>query len=197
MRVISGQLGGRDLGSVPDGVRPTSDRVRESLFSSLGAVEGLAVLDLFAGTGALGIEAFSRGALCVVFVERSRKVARALRKRLASLDLEDKDELEVIETDAVRALRRLSGDSEIRFDLVFLDPPYAEGNREATLEVLFDSGLLNSGARVVVEGPRRHPLAPLPGVRVVDERRYGDTLITWLESMATDATGTTDATDVE
>ena len=186
MRVISGQLGGRDLGSVPDGVRPTVDRVRESLFSSLRSVEGLAVLDLFAGTGALGIEAFSRGAQSVVFVERSRKVARALRKRLTSLGLQDNDELEVIEIDAVRALRRFSGASDTRFDLVFLDPPYDEGDREHTLEVLFGSGVLNSGARVVVEGPRRHPLAPLPGVRVVDERRYGDTLITWLESMPTD-----------
>lgn len=184
MRIISGRLGGRDLGSVPDGVRPTSDRVRESLFSALGSIDGLAVLDLFAGTGALGIEAYSRGASRVVFVEKSRRVARALRARLAKLDLDprDDDSISLVESDALRAIRRLAGDAEQRFDLVFLDPPYAEGDREATLTALFSSGLLESGARVVVEGPKRHPIAPLPGIRVVNERRYGDTLLTWLQA---------------
>lgn len=186
MRIISGRLGGRDLGTVPDGVRPTSDRVRESLFSSLGSLDGLCVLDLFAGTGALGIEAYSRGASRVVFVERSRKVARALKQRLAALDLDPAKDgsISLVETDAIRALRRLSGQPDSRFDLVFLDPPYADGDREVTLEALFSSEILQPGARVVVEGPKRHPLPPLPGMRVVNERRYGDTLLTWLESSA-------------
>lgn len=182
MRIISGRLGGRNLGSVPDGVRPTADRVRESLFSSLGSMEGLAVLDLFAGTGALGIEAYSRGASRVVFVEKSRRVARALRQRLAKLDfdLEHDGALSLVEADALRALRRLESGAQPRFDLVFMDPPYADADREATLVALFASGLLESGATVVVEGPKRHPIAPLPGIRVTDERRYGDTLLTWL-----------------
>lgn len=184
MRIISGTLRGRDLGSVPDGVRPTSDRVRESLFSALGALDGLAVLDLFAGTGALGIEAYSRGAKPIVFVERSRKVARALRKRLTALELDPQQhpEIRLLETDAIRGLRRLAQDSGAGFDLVFMDPPYADGDRERTLEAVFSSGLLNPAARVVVEGPRRHPVPPLPGMRVVHERRYGDTLLTWLEA---------------
>jgi 16S rRNA (guanine966-N2)-methyltransferase len=186
MRIISGRLGGRDLGAVPDGVRPTSDRVRESLFSSLGSIEGLLVLDLFAGTGALGIEAYSRGAKRVVFVERSRKVARALKRRLSSLDLDPRTEesISLVETDAIRALRRLAEGEGMLFDLVFLDPPYLEGDREATLEALFSSGLLDPHARVVVEGPKRHPLPPLSGMRIVNERRYGDTLLTWLEASA-------------
>lgn len=183
MRIISGLLRGRDLGRVPDGVRPTTDRVRESLFSSLGPLEGCAVLDLFAGTGALGLEAYSRGADRVVFVERAKGVARVLQKRLTNLGLADEAGLRLVVTDARRALKRLAESGEAGFDLVFVDPPYVEGGeseREPILEALFASGLLDSEAMVVVEGPTRHPLPPLPGIRVVDERRYGDTLLTWL-----------------
>ena len=183
MRIISGHLRGRDLGRVPDGVRPTTDRVRESLFSSLGALEGCAVLGLFAGTGALGLEAYSRGADRVVFVERSKGVARALRKRLQRLGLAEEERLRLVVADARRALKRLAEAGEAGFDLVFVDPPYVEGGeseREPILEALFTSGLLDSEAMVVVEGPTRHPLRPLPGIRVVDERRYGDSLLTWL-----------------
>lgn len=183
MRIISGHLRGRDLGRVPDGVRPTTDRVRESLFSSLGAVDDLVVLDLFAGTGALGLEAYSRGAGRVVFVERSKGVARALKKRLEGLGLADEDALRLMQTDARRAIRRLAEGGATAFDLVFVDPPYVEGGeseREPILTALFASGILASDAMVVVEGPTRHPLPPLPGIRVVDERRYGDTLLTWL-----------------
>jgi len=176
-------LGGRDLGPVPEGVRPTSDRVRESLFSSLGNLEGLRVLDLFAGTGALGLEAFSRGADSVVFAERSRRVARALSRRLASLGLSDEDAIRILVTDAKKAIARLATGSEgAGFDLVLLDPPYADGDREEVIESLFSAGILAAGARVVVERPKRHPLPPLPAVRVVDERRYGDTVLTWLEA---------------
>lgn len=183
MRIISGRLRGRDLGDVPDGVRPTTDRVRESLFSALGPLEGCAVLDLFAGTGALGLEAYSRGAERVVFVERAKRVARALQKRLQRLGLVDDRALRLVVSDARRALERLAERGEAGFDLVFVDPPYVEGGeseREPILEALFASGLLDSEAVVVVEGPTRHPLPPLPGIRVVDERRYGDTLLTWL-----------------
>lgn len=183
MRIISGHLRGRDLGRVPDGVRPTTDRVRESLFSSLGPLEGCAVLDLFAGTGALGLEAYSRGADRVVFVERAKSVARALQKRLQRLGLAEEEKLRLVVTDARRALNRLAEAGEGGFDLVFVDPPYVEGGeseREPILEALFTSGLLDSEAMVVVEGPTRHPLRPLPGIRVVDERRYGDSLLTWL-----------------
>ncbi|MAG29311.1 MAG: 16S rRNA (guanine(966)-N(2))-methyltransferase RsmD [Deltaproteobacteria bacterium] len=182
MRIIGGRLGGRDLGAVPDGVRPTPDRVRESLFSSLGDVGGLRVLDLFAGTGALGLEAFSRGAATVVFVERSRRVARDLSRRLGALGLEDDDSIRLVAADARKAIGRMAKQGEPLFDLVLLDPPYAEGEREAVIDALFDTQILADRARVVVEGPKRHPLPPRPGVRVVDERSYGDTLVTWLEA---------------
>ena len=182
MRIISGTLRGRDLGSVPKGVRPTTDRVRESLFSALGSIEGLRVLDLFAGTGALGLEAYSRGAERIVYVERSRSVARALTKRLEKLSLDQDPRFQLHVVDAAKGVERLAAQGEPPFDLAFLDPPYAEADREAFLETLFASGILSKDARVVVEGPTRHPVRPLPGMRIVDERRYGDTLLTWLVS---------------
>jgi 16S rRNA (guanine966-N2)-methyltransferase len=182
MRIISGRFGGRDLGSVPDGVRPTTDRVRESLFSTLGSVDGLRVLDLFAGTGALGLESLSRGAKEVLFVERSRRIARDLKARLALLGLDETGEARLMIIEANKAIRRLEKEGPALFDLVFLDPPYEKGDREGTLSALFSAGLLANQARVVVEGPKRHPLSPLPGIRVLDERDYGDTKLTWLEA---------------
>ncbi len=182
MRIIAGRFRGRDIGSVPDGVRPTSDRVRESLFSVLGSIEGLSILDLFAGTGAFGLEALSRGASRVVFVDQSKPVARALRGRIAGLGLEESNEIRVLASEAKQAIRRLARDAEARFDLAFLDPPYEEGDRVGTLDALFASGILNRDARVVVEGPKRHPLAPRPGSRILDERDYGETKLTWLEA---------------
>ncbi len=186
MRIIAGRLRGRALGPVPEGVRPTADRVRESLFSVLGSVEGLRVLDLCAGTGALGIEAFSRGAEVVVWVERSRAVARALAARLADLGLETGESLRLVVTDARTALRRWSESGEPAFDLVFFDPPYASEERDAILAALFASPVVGPHSTVVVEGARRHPLPAVIGSRVVDERRYGDTVLTWLARAGTD-----------
>lgn len=176
MRVIAGRLGGRRL-EAPQGratTRPTSDRVREALFSMLGDLEGSVALDLFAGTGALGIEALSRGAERVVFVERDRAAIQALRANLSSLELAA-PEAEVRVGDALASLRTARGAGET-YDLVFVDPPYGQ-TREigAELSVLLPA-LLASDARVVVESDRRTP-AELP-MEVVQHRRYGDTTIT-------------------
>lgn len=186
MRIIGGSLRGRDLGPVPVGVRPTGDRVRESIFASLGDVTGQRALDLFAGTGAMGLEAYSRGAGSVVFVERSRPVLHSLRHRIERLGLTEEDRIRVIGGEAGRALRRLEQEAAC-FDLVFVDPPYAETKREPLLETLFGSRLLSPGAVVVVEGPKRHALSAVPGARDVDQRRYGETLVTWLAPMGVPA----------
>ncbi|MHA7838443.1 MAG: 16S rRNA (guanine(966)-N(2))-methyltransferase RsmD [bacterium] len=188
MRIIGGSLRGRDLGRVSEGVRPTSDRVREALFSSLGDVAGLRVLDLYAGTGALGLEAFSRGASGVVFVDQSRRVLRDLRRRLEHLGLSRVEALRLISSEASRALRRLASES-ISFDLVFVDPPYASGEREPVLEALFAGPLLSPDSVVVVEGPKRHPLAAIPGARRLEERRYGETWLTWLAPAGPESSG--------
>lgn len=174
MRVVAGSLGGRRL-KAPGGeaTRPTSDRVREALFAILGPLGGERVLDLFAGSGALGIEALSRGAARVVFVERARPALAVLRQNLAALDL-GPDVAEVRAVSARTALRNARAAAET-YDLVFLDPPYrlAAGLGSELSQGL--EGLLAPDARVVTESDRRDPLElHFPRTH---ERRYGDTLI--------------------
>lgn len=172
MRVVAGLYGGRKLIAPAGGeTRPTSDRVREALFSVLGpSIQGARVLDLFAGSGALGVEALSRGAAHAVFVDRSHKAIRALRANLEALGIE----AEVRPMEARAALRAASARREA-YDLVFLDPPY---RRAAGLGRELSEGLtavLAPGARVVTESDRRAPLHL--DLALADERRYGDTVI--------------------
>jgi len=177
MRVIGGRLGGRRLRSVPRGVRPTSDRVRESLFSMLEPVEGARVLDVCAGSGALGIEAISRGASQLVAIERAAASLKAIRANVQDLGLEDV--VRVRGGDARQVLPRLGRAGE-RFDLVFFDPPYDAGLEAAVLECLVSGDLLADDVRVVVEGAKRHSLPPVPGLNLVDQRVYGDTVLYFL-----------------
>jgi 16S rRNA (guanine966-N2)-methyltransferase len=176
LRVIAGRLRGRRL-RAPRGrqmTRPTSDRVREATFSMLGELDGVVVLDLFAGTGALGIEALSRGAKRVVFVERDAAAIKALETNLRQLGLAA-SEAEVRVADALVALRTARKRGET-YDLVFVDPPYGQTRQLGDgLSVLLPA-LLAPGGRVVVESDRRTP-AELP-FEVERERRYGDTTIT-------------------
>jgi 16S rRNA (guanine966-N2)-methyltransferase len=174
MRVTGGRLGGRRLRAPRAGARPTSDRVREALFARLDP-EGADLLDLFAGTGALGIEALSRGADRATFVERSARCARVLRQNLEELGLASRCEVVVAEVPG--ALARM-GERGRRFDLVLLDPPYASDEASGALAALVRSELLREGAIVVVESSRRRPPSAVPGLEAIDERRYGDTLIT-------------------
>jgi 16S rRNA (guanine(966)-N(2))-methyltransferase RsmD len=178
MRVIAGRFGGRRLADAPGvGVRPTAERVREALFSALGDLEGARVLDLYAGTGALGIEALSRGASAAVFVEQSRAALAVLRRNLETLELNARSgPARVIRGDACAVLRRLGRAGE-RFDLVLLDPPYASDQALPALEGLVAAGLLAPEAEVVLEASRRHPVTPVAGLVLRDQRRYGDTLI--------------------
>jgi 16S rRNA (guanine966-N2)-methyltransferase len=172
MRVVAGRYGGRRLIAPPgSATRPTSDRVREALFSVLGgSLQDARVLDLYAGSGALGIEALSRGAASAVFVDRSPHAIAAIRANLEALGID----ADVRRLEARAALRTASARADA-YDLVFLDPPY---RRAAELGRVLSEALpavLAPGARVVSESDRRDPLEldfPL-----VDERRYGDTVI--------------------
>lgn len=169
MRVVAGELRGRRLASPPrrdTGVRPTSDRAREALFSVLGDVSGLRVLDLFCGTGALGIEAVSRGAAGAVLVDSKPDLAR---RNVSALGLEGR--CEVVRADALRYLER----GEERFELILCDPPYGFAPRLGPeLDRLLPERLAGEG-RVVVESAAREPLElELPVLR---QRDYGEALI--------------------
>jgi pantetheine-phosphate adenylyltransferase len=181
LRVTGGELRGRRI-RVPrgDAVRPTADRVREAVFARLGTLAGADVLDVFAGSGALGIEALSRGAASAVFVERSPVVAAVLRENLRTLDLLERATL--VRADVGTALRRLAAEGR-RFHLALLDPPYADVDARArALRGLATSGILAPRATVLVEASRREPPPTTPGLRAIDERRYGDTVVHWLEA---------------
>ena len=171
MRVVAGSLRGRTLHAPKGGeTRPTSDRVREALFSILSSVQDAEVLDLFAGSGALGIEALSRGAARATFVDSAPGAVAAVRRNLEELGLHG----DVLRLPALRALACTSVLGR-QYDLVFLDPPY---RLASTLGPQLSTALppvLATGARVVVESDRRVPLAL--DLELLRERQYGDTLI--------------------
>ncbi len=183
MRVIAGSFGGRRLVAVPgDLTRPTADRVREALFSRIQSRSGLTgatVLVVFAGTGALGIEAMSRGARALVSVERSRRAARVLLENLRSFGLAGRAELIVRDFEA--ALADLAASGRL-FEGVFVDPPYGRGLALRTLEIVDENGLLARGAWISVETGDDEELPTVVGrlVRVRDDV-YGDTKITLYE----------------
>ncbi len=175
LRVTGGRLRGRRLRAPRGaGVRPSADRVREALFARLGELERARVLDLFAGSGALGIEALSRGAREAAFVERSTRVLAVLRANLEALELTPL--ARVLAGEASAVVRRLAR-AGAAFDVVLLDPPYASPDAVRALRALVDSGILAPGARVVLETSRRSELPEVPGLVRIDERRYGDTLV--------------------
>jgi 16S rRNA (guanine966-N2)-methyltransferase len=179
-RIIAGQLGGRRIAVPPGGTRPTSDRVREALFSALEVDPGLAgatVLDLCAGSGALGLEALSRGAGHALFVESDRRAAATLRRNATDLGLAG---AVVVRTATAAAV--LGGPAPRRYDLLLADPPYAVPTEEVVgwLRLALDHGWLAEDATVVLERPRRcaAPDWPEP-LGAARDRRYGDTTV-WI-----------------
>lgn len=175
MRVIAGEHGGRRL-KAPAGrhTRPTSDKVREAVFAMLGELRGERVLDVFAGSGALGIEALSRGASRAVFLERDPLARRVLAENLQALRI-GPELAELRRGDAAAALRAARQAGEL-YELIFVDPPYARASHWGAELSLLLPPVLADGGRVVVESDRRAPLSlELPAST---ERRYGDTSIT-------------------
>ena len=172
IRVVSGEFGGRKL-VVPDGLstRPTTDKVRQAVFNSLdsaGLIDGAAVADLFAGSGALGIEALSRGAETCVFVERDRAALQALRANIDALGL--KQRTTVVTSDVPAWVPALRG-----IDLALIDPPYEFDAWDRLLSVL-------QVPYVVAEAG--HEIEPPMGWEVLKSRRYGRTWVTQLERLA-------------
>ena len=181
MRIVGGTLGGRVL-RAPAGAatRPTSEKVREALFQILAArvdVDGAHVLDLFAGSGALGIEALSRGAAHVTFVDRGKPALAAIRENLAALALADR--ATILATDAVAAAARSPVEP---WRIVFVDPPYASDLASRAVAAL-PLASLTRDAVIVIEHDRRNPPPdPLGSLLRTDQRRYGDTLIAFYEA---------------
>ncbi|MEI9938000.1 MAG: 16S rRNA (guanine(966)-N(2))-methyltransferase RsmD [Pseudomonadota bacterium] len=181
MRIVAGEFRGRQL-STPGGdtTRPTAARAREALFAILADVSGERVLDLYAGSGALGLEALSRGAERLVLVESSKAAQQAIRSNLAALDVGARATLLPLRAEAsFKALERLAP-----FSLVFADPPWAEAQAAlGVLEKLAASSLLAPAARLVLEHAARTPPIAKSGARLgaIDTRRWGDTAVTIFE----------------
>ncbi|MBL4637138.1 MAG: 16S rRNA (guanine(966)-N(2))-methyltransferase RsmD [Kofleriaceae bacterium] len=180
MRIIAGSAGGRRF-KAPLGpnTRPTSDRVRESLFSILGGASDLRVLDLFAGSGGLGLEALSRGAKRVVFCDQDQAALKTLKENLRDLGMSQ--EAEVVRSDSLALLRRLSKASR-QFDWIFIDPPYASELAEQVLQQVGENKLLHIDGQLIVEHDKRMTLLEQIGsLQRTDTRRYGDTCVSFFE----------------
>ncbi|HUR71687.1 MAG TPA: 16S rRNA (guanine(966)-N(2))-methyltransferase RsmD [Candidatus Limnocylindrales bacterium] len=181
MKVIGGAARGRKL-KVPKGlaVRPTAARVKESLFNILQHdFSGLRVLDLFAGSGNVSIEALSRGALAAVLVDESARTAAVIRDNLMKLDLSSRAQVWI--APVRRSLRKLDKAGE-KFDLIFLDPPYEKGLVATTINDIAKSSLLSPAGVVVVEHSGRETVKPSYGDLVLnDQRRYGDTCLSFFQ----------------
>ena len=179
MRVISGTLKGRKLASFRGRhIRPTADRVREAVFNILNLPwEAKDVLDLFAGTGGLGIEALSRGASHVVFVEQHPRALEVLEKNLGMLGLSGS--CEILRTGVEEGMRLLQRRRHT-FDLAFLDPPYGSGLADSALHLLSRSAIMRVGAVIVAEHHIREQLSNSYGlIALSDRRRYGETAISF------------------
>jgi len=181
MRVIAGLARGRRLKTVPTRqVRPTADRVKESMFSMIDSRRGLTaarVLDLYAGSGALGIEALSRGASHCTFVERDRRAAQILTANLHACGFNDRAEVWTIS--AASALGRLAG-RESRYDVVLVDPPYGDRIAERLVHDLSGFGVLAEGALVVVEHGSDESVGDVGALQLTRSRRYGKTCVSLL-----------------
>lgn len=183
-RIVAGTVGGRTIAVPPKGTRPTSDRVREAIFSRLehlGVLDGGRVLDLYAGSGALGIEAASRGAAEVVLVDSARRAVDVARRNVTDLGLAGT--VRVVADAAERYAAGAAGP----FDLVLLDPPYdlAEDALAGVLEHLAVPGVLAPGAVVVVERSTRSPEPAWPaGMRAFARKDYGETAVHYAEPAA-------------
>ena len=185
MRVIGGSERGRRL-KVPKGrgIRPTSARVKESLFNILPRdFSGLGVLDLFAGTGNLSIEALSRGAAKAVLIDESPRATAAIRNNLRRFGLSER--AEVWTAPVFRSLRKLANAGET-FDLVFLDPPYDRQWVGATLDIFGEHQLLNATGRIIAEHSARESVrSRYEDLVLNDQRRYGDTLLSFFKNDVT------------
>lgn len=158
--------------------RPALDRIKESVFSILFNVTGQTVLDLFAGSGSVGIEALSRGAVHATFIENDSAALRAITHNIIACGFEKHST--IMKQDVARALNKLAK-QKTSFDLIFVDPPYLKELVNKTLTILGSSNLAHRGTRIVVEHHPKEPIEEIPGLVLTDTRKYGQTLISFLK----------------
>ena len=193
MRITSGIFKSRII-RAPGGIRPTLDNVRKAIFDILrDSVEGAEILDLFAGSGALGLEALSRGAGSCIFVDNSRASIKAIKENLEGLiplrrdlvplrrelGLKGSAAAEIIYADSLAAIRKFYGEG-VRFDLIFMDPPYYKGSAKKSLSLLSDCDILSETGVAVIEHSKHDPLPDSSGgLKLLRTARYGDTLVSF------------------
>ena len=180
MRIIGGELKGRKLLSVRGThTRPTADRTREAIFNILGShVRQTVVLDLFAGTGALGLEALSRGAHSAFFIENNKHVLSILTRNIVASGVESK--ATVLKWNIVKNLKCIQSIEPV-FNLVFMDPPYGKSLIMPTLYHLHDSCCLKTKTRLIIEHSQSETFSDIPApFKIFDQRRYGKTLVSFL-----------------
>ena len=181
MRITGGEMRGRRISPPPTrDVRPTPDAIREALFNLLPPVSGLSFLDLFAGSGIVGLEALSRGATGTVFVEKQAIIARKIKEQVVALGLENRSLVMTMSVD--KGIATLSGRKE-RYDVIFADPPYEREWINKTLHCCRKNDLLTRGGLLVLQRSVREIIEGMDsnqGFVGVDERRYGDTVLTFL-----------------
>lgn len=180
MRVISGKAKGRRLiGPRSLKIRPALDKIKEAVFNILFDVKDQRVLDIFAGTGSIGIEALSRGASFAVFIDDNQSAVQIIKKNLELCGFE-KESTRIFKAKVEPALKRLGKKGET-FDIIFVDPPYLKDLVNPTLKILAKSNLLNPDSVIVVEHHPKEQIVPPPGLKLADERKYGQTLISFLK----------------
>lgn len=180
MRIISGEKKGTRLLSLKKmRIRPTSDKVKGAIFNILSSVGDKSVLDLFAGSGALGIEALSRGAKEVVFVDNSFSSLVLIRKNLDKLGFKNKSRL--IKKDVIRFLK---GKFEEKFDLILADPPYGKGLCQKVLEILSEKKILNPDGILVIEHHKKEKTEKVEDFIFLQEKKYGDTLVSFFRKVS-------------
>ena len=183
MRIIGGDAKGRRIYSPKKSkIRPTSDGIKESLFNILQAVSGKAFLDLFAGCGNVGLEALSRGAANVVFVEKNPVMVNAIKRNLLELGIKNK--YQILETEAAKGIKKLQRKGE-QFDFLFADPPYEKGFIREIFQYLGEGEMISSDGVAIFQHSVREDI---PGTMtgtfmLTDQRRYGDTRISFFKRM--------------
>jgi len=182
MRILTGKYKGRRI-KMPGGLRPTQDKVRKALFDILGGLEGLSFLELFSGTGAVGIEALSQGAKEAIFVENNRSCLRILEDNLSSLAPDAQHPTPVayhlLPMDSSLAIRKLAK-KRFRFDIIFMDPPYYQDIAKKTLQILGAYDILAPNGFIVVQHFKKENLpAELGDLTLFKQSRYGDTALSF------------------